>query len=385
MVDDISDNDLTVACGFLAAQAVQEHSTNFEDLGLMLVEFQKIAKAEGMGRIARLVPIELGVQSCIVPICLTAKALNNRGDGWDLSVLDADGAGRAVPMISATTFAAASAAAAAAASDAGASDGKKVELFPAIFGGQIPEDKERGVDAARVWMRFQGNDPTAYHLHTSATGALVGFVDGAAALVCWPMKSKGEVEKALPSDVRGTMSLSLGLGSKFTGKTANPVQDGMKFLESEGRKTFHIFKGTIESDPKDQSRLKLTNGKDSLLVLSTGENMVAISEGKVKAMAPDSICYVTENGTAFSSVEVEDILKKEGTSVIVHVVGIPAREEIRKSALVKRAFDFFRVTSMSQEKSQGNSAHAAAGGGVNVNVFIPIEQLNASSSVAPAN
>jgi len=372
-VDEIRDDDkdLTVACGFLAAQDAVEDATNFEDLRVVLEAFRKIAETEGLGRIARLVPIELGVQSCVLPICLTAKALNSSGNGWDLSVLDADGAGRAVPMISATTL-------------ASASVDEKVKLFPAVFGGMIPDDPRTGVSGGRVWMRFEGQDSTGYHLHTSATGSLVGFVDSAAALVCWPMKSKSEVASALPPGVRGTLSLSRDLGRIFSEKSANPVQAGMDFLNSKGRNTFHIFQGTIKSVSKDQSRVKLINGKDSLIVLSSGENMAAIRAGKVRAMAPDSICYVTQDGTAFSSAEVNELLKEKGKSITVHVVGIPAREEIRKSELAKVVFGVFRGNSLRHEKVRRDSELPAVRAGVDVNEFSPIELLNASSSKAYA-
>jgi DUF917 family protein len=397
-IDDIRDDDrdLTVACGFLASQTDVEDSTNIEDLGIVLEAYRKIAEDEGLGRIARLVPIELGVQSCVLPICLTANALNNSNKGWDLKVLDADGAGRTVPLICATTFAC-------------ASFEKKISLFPALFGGMIPVIN--GVPAGPFWMRFQGEDCTSFHLQTTASSSTAAFGDSAAALVCWPMKSKVEVKDALPPGVRRTLSLSLELGKILSDKTGNPVQAAMQFLDKHDRKSFHIFQGTIESVSKDQHRVELTNGKDSLVVVSDGENMVAINEGQPKAMAPDSICYVTEDGVPISSAEVNE-LKEKGESVTVHVVGIPAREEIRKSELVKQAFQYFRNESMHREKTreegklaialvkqafqflenegtQGKKAKengrvASASSQIDLNGFKPIEELNPSSTAASA-
>jgi hypothetical protein len=275
-------------------------------------------------------------------------------------------------MISATTF-------------ADASNEKKIKLFPAVFGGMIPDDPITKVPGGRVWMRFAGQDPKAYHLSVSASGSLPAFVDSAAALVCWPMQSKAEVASALPLGVRKTLSMSQGLGRIFSDKTVNPVQTGMKFLEENDRKTFHIFEGTIESVSEDQSRVELTNGKDSMIILSAGENLVAIKNGEAKAMAPDSICYVTQEGTALSSAEVNELKEKRGNSVTVHVVAVAAREEIRKSDLVEQVFGILRGNSLSQAKKlEGVGLAASAVREIGVGKFSPIEALNASSNVVVA-
>src|SRR5262249_12595967 len=152
------------------------------DLRVILEAFREMAEKENLGRIGRLVPIELGIQSCVLPVCLMAHMLNTSGDGWNLKVLDADGAGRAVPMLSATTFATATAAG-------------EIESFPALFGGTVAPKGD--IPGGRLCIRFEGEDPTAFHLHRAAFGAVGAFSHGAAALVCWPMKSLRELNAAI--------------------------------------------------------------------------------------------------------------------------------------------------------------------------------------------
>src|SRR5262249_23043749 len=129
-VDQIpEDGNLTLACGFLASQVKVENDKDFSDLLGVLKEFSQIAKSETKANIARLVPIELGVQSCVVPVCMAALKLNAE-EGWNLKVVDADGASRAVPLLAATTFASASASG-------------RISPFPALFGGTIKVQPDR--------------------------------------------------------------------------------------------------------------------------------------------------------------------------------------------------------------------------------------------------
>jgi len=364
-VEEIEDDGgLTVACGFLANQSQVEDETNIEDLSVALKAFQKEAESRKLGRIRRLVPIELGVQSSVVPVCLTAHLLNQTG--WQLRVVDADGAGRAVPVLSATTFATAT-----------SKKEKGVSVFPAVFGGHIPDKKVPGgkVPGGRFSMLFEGEDSTAFHLHRAAVGSIVAFEDHSAALVCWPIGSKDALELALPKGVRGTLSLAHELGRILT---PQGVKDVMPFLDNHDRKSFRLFQGTVREVSDNQQLITLQNGHNLITIVADGENLavVDLDTRQVKAMAPDSICFVTDKGTPLSSAELDD-LKKHHQREIVNVIGIEARREIVESPLVQLAFQIIRTTAAPLlNKAKTQPGETVPPKPIDLQNFIPLRELN---------
>ena len=98
-VEEASQEDgLTAVCGMIGSQTVGHDLENPLAAGYAVDRFRRLMQETGRGEVKRLIPMELGVQSAAVPNFILALS---RG----MSVVDGDGAGRAVPTSMNTTYA----------------------------------------------------------------------------------------------------------------------------------------------------------------------------------------------------------------------------------------------------------------------------------------
>jgi hypothetical protein len=184
--------------------------------------------------------------------------------------------------------------------------------------------------------------------------------------VCWPIRAKDQLSIALPKGVRGTLSLANELG----GKLAQGMTPAINFLAENDRKPFQLFRGTVDNVTDDQTVINLKDdSNNSMTVIANGENMAVVDfqNRKVKAMAPDSICFVTDDGTPLSSAELNDLKNGE----IVNVIGIEARPEILASTLIQLAFQNVRSKSGTQVMKRAV--------GISLEEFKPLRELNGNA------
>ena len=288
-VEEAAEDDvgLTVVCSFIGSQTEGKAVTNVDAVHHALEEFGEVLKSTTDKPIRRVVPLELGVQSSVIPTLLVAHQ-----DGY--SVVDADGAGRAVMMLPLTSYAAAGLSAAPAVVASGTTTQVVVEEKDTLLFNQIAD----GICTAGVY-------------------------GGVAGVALWAMDGPTLLRAV---KARGTLDLSRQIGQALQpGK--NPVDDVLGVLDKSGLWAKVIFEGKMQpviSLKTDYNFASINNPRTNVnaLVLTSGESTVVYSDDRTRpiALGPDSICWLTPDGRTFSNTE----LPPPGTDVIL--VGIGARD-----------------------------------------------------------
>lgn len=272
-----------------------------------------------------LVPAETGGANTIIPLFVTC--LMNRS-GADLAVVDADGAGRAVPALGMVTMAA----------------------FDVPFDHTVISNSDTTA-SGECDVVFRSTEPdTVDNLirGTLSTGAM----GGSAVIAAWSVDSVS-VDRAL---VPGTLTTAMAVGRQLRSE-AYSIERLLDFLNSDGYlpgteypKAWLLFTGTIESFVEDTrggfdfgtmmlmaedgSEMRISNQNENLIAwLSTSDTPVVIG--------PDLICFVTEEGLPFSNAEVQQIRAAGST---VHVVGIRAHDLLRNDSSIQAFMDVIRRT-----------------------------------------
>lgn len=212
--------------------------------------------------------------------------------GRDLAVVDADGAGRAIPRLGQTLFHA-----------------YGIRLSPFALADQ------RGRSIAVTAEDFPLEDRVALNA--------LEYFGWLAGLACFPMTGR-ELRRA---SVTGTISLARSVGAAVRAATqsgADPlrtvlaVSGGTELIrgkivgvqtETDGSYTFGTLRvrGTAEDSGSTVS------------VKSMNENMIAWKDGKLAAVAPDRICYLRPDGSPATNADVS-----LGDPLQVFVIGAQA-------------------------------------------------------------
>lgn len=298
---------LTAAASYMGSQTRGKDVTNVNAVGFAIRRLSAIMEERAGKPIKRLVPVELGVQSSVVPCLLAAQKLG-------LSVVDGDGAGRAVMGAMITTYAAAGL-------DpnpgvAANSAGSCAIIEPS------PDDVDEGY-----------RDP-ALIFNEMVDGLTLSHAFGVAGVCVWPMDGD-QLKQGVP--IIGTIDLASRVGQAMRIETA-PVDAVLKILKDHGLWARVIYSGKVESvtsSARDYSTVTVA-GEDGVkaTVKTAGESVIASVSDRDQpiGMGPDSLCWMTPDGQAFSNTEIP----ATGTEVVL--IGIGARRPLLES---KRIMDYF--------------------------------------------
>lgn len=272
-----------------------------------------------------LVPAETGGANTIMPLYV-AYLLNRSGS--DMAVVDADGAGRAVPALGMVTLAA----------------------FDVPFDYTVISNSDTSA-SGECDVIFRNTEPdTVDNLIRGTLGS--GSMGGSAVLATWSVDS-ASVDRAL---IPGTLTTALAVGSLLR-SNGYSIDELLDFLNSDaylpgttGTKAWLLFTGTIESFTEETSGgfdfgtmvLHADDGSE-MRIASQNENLIAWldSSDTPAVIGPDLICFVTEDGLPFSNAEVQQVRTAGST---VHVVGIRAHDLLRNDHTVEAFMEVIRRT-----------------------------------------
>ena len=308
---------LTAACCYVGSETTGEDVLDPRAIGYALDRFGALMLARSGESVRRLAPVDMGVQGAVIPCLLTAQ---RRG----LPVVDADGAGRAVPGLMLTTWA----------------------LY-----GPSPNPAVAANSAATATVVVEAD--TTLDCHMIVNGVCLANNFGVAAVAMWGTPGD-QLRETLP--IVGTISLARSIGRALRTST-EPVEATLELLRQQGLWTCVVSRGQLESvEEVRQDYLKVTirdAAAGATVVLTAGENLVAHrSSGELLGMSPDMLCWLTPGGKAFSNTEIKDLVNQE-----VVLIGVSARAPLRDPRIIS-LFGYF----LNQAQAEGK--------------YVPIEQLS---------
>jgi len=261
----------------------------------LLHAYRKLAEHFAhLGPLQTVVPIETGPENTLAPFVVAAE--------HGLSVLDADGAGRAVPTLPLSTF-----------SVTGINNWRPVIM-----------SNGNGDIVSVNSHRFDHYDNLLRSL------AHVDHFSDSASLAMWPDRIGALVTGAVP----GTITRALNCGRLLEGLREHITERVSQSLDVVNQlNAYLIGTGTINdvhiSDDEGFafSTVKIENQIDghTLTVLSQNESLLVYNTacpGPV-AMAPDSICFLGQDLYPYTNSEIRDC------KTPVHVIGIQAHGQLR--------------------------------------------------------
>lgn len=272
-------------------------------------------------------PIEVGAINSASP--LTVAAQFSRGRERELAVIDADGAGRSIPTLSLTVFAA-----------------NAIHAHPAV------------VASEGVHTPASGEDLPGYNMgvirvnnETAAEEAIIGLVmsapfAGIAGMSMYPLTASGLLQRTPP--VGGTLSLALAIGRVLEScDGAERAARVVACIRNAGRASAVIWHGRVcevvqAEGGVDVGRIVLDNADGSgtrLTIYNENENVFAIRSDQDTpcVMGPDSICYVTA-GNAPRAIDNSDLNRlyqqTPDTRLELFIVAVEAAVEMRNSVII---------------------------------------------------
>lgn len=291
-VDEVEeDADIIVCAGMGAPEALLEHGWSDETVNA----FDAVEKVTGID-FDYVIPVEIGAFNSLTPLTVTMKR--------DVPMIDADGAGRAIPELQQTMYSI-----------------KGIPISPTA----LANDED-------LWAVLNTDDP--FKMEDMAR-AITGVLGNQAGIVMHPMKGK-EMKEVV---IKDTLLLCEDVGkaireAKEAGE--DPVESVIKVVDgfelirgevvkktTETKEGFDFGKVTVEG-------LEEYEG-DTFVMDYKNENMIGKKNGKIVGMVPDRMCWITTDGQPLTNVDV-----KEGLEVAV--VGIKAPEIWRTD----EGYDSFR-------------------------------------------
>lgn len=265
-------------------------------------------------------PIELGAVNSLVPLCVAARK--------KILVINGDGAGRAVPQLGNTTFAA-----------------HNISVTPSALSNT--PSKENPLIKTVLYIDTDQNASEQLEIvaRNIVEAENFGNIGG---LATFPMNDQ-QIKTAI---IPNTYSILLNAGNVILvelKKRNDPLPSLLSWIKANLCKYYKVFTGEVTRVTKPKTQLKfnvavaddgggfdvgiieVTNKKGEMLKINyMNENLYAtlIQSGDTKtpwAMAPDLICMMTPNGPV-TNVEIE-----EGMNV--HIVGIACFDEMRNSVI----------------------------------------------------
>ena len=235
-----------------------------------------------------------------------------------IPIVDGDGAGRAVPELEMTTYASQGISVSPTALS-------NVKLEPAQQIEMIVSAKTSALMEQPIRNLVSTNEFTT----RSARIAIVA---------AYAMSDRILQEK-LPI-IPGTISLAREVGSALR-QAKDPVEAVLNFFDrpnrcQDGQCAFKLFQGTVDKvEQKYQGGFgwyiaTISNDNQQLRVLAKNENLIAWCNDSSEpiAMGPDTICYLSEDGTPLGIREL-----KPGTEVTV--LGVKAFQQLRRGSILE--------------------------------------------------
>jgi DUF917 family protein len=252
-----------------------------------MVALERLEEATGR-KFDFLVPVEIGAFNSVTP--LQAGAVKRR------PVVDADGAGRAVPELQMTTF----------------------ELF--------------GISASPIALADRNGNSAILYVRNTPIGeriarAITTEFGMQAGIACYAMT--GRQLKA--AAVRSTLSLAEEVGRAIR----SARNSGKNIVEVVAEVVGGVI---IEAGTVVKKTEEVKSGFDygrvyvgETVVDYKNENMIAWKKGKPVVMVPDLICWITTDGQPLTNADLEEGME-------VAIIGIKADEKW----FVKDGFELFR-------------------------------------------
>jgi uncharacterized protein len=275
-VRDLPSGEYAVVIAFIGAPSNAQTLTLQPVINALTQLNLALGGTSSINVIKYLVPVEMGAISTIVPLVLAQK--------FGISTVDADGAGRAVPSLTMTTF-----------------SGKNVSVQPTILTNSDP------------------SEPVTVNLTVASAAAAESFIrpvlsapafNEIAGLGIWAMDAQ-QLQDAVT--IQGTISLAKQIGT-YLKNSFKDIYTFCDFLNNQLNlsATTLVEQATLisvssqESGGFDFGRVTLRDASanyhtiitqnESLLMWSSAFNTPVI-------LAPDSICYVTPDGKVFSNAD----------------------------------------------------------------------------------
>jgi len=248
-------------------------------------------------RISYVVPIEIGAGNVAVPV--HAAAFRNR------ILIDGDGAGRAIPELELTTF-----------------DIYGVPISPM----SISDWEGNGA------ILFAKDAMTAEKISRHITVAF----EGVAGIALYLMNGRTAREVIIP----GTLTLSARIGSilrVYSKKEISPVDVLRKELGAYILGSGKVINKTMKTvGGFDIGLVEVAEDRGSRLrVHLKNENIIAEKDGKILAMAPDLICWLSHDNMPLTNTDID-------VGMSVWVIGFKAHEKLRSEKAL-RAFEHLYV------------------------------------------
>ena len=268
------------------------------------------------------IPVEIGALNSIAPM-VVAKDLG-------IPIVDADGAGRAVPTLSCLTF------------------GKHENLLKKGFA--VASDEFKDKCFCKV-----GNAGVA----EKVAATIVESYGNLGALAIWLMKGKEFKENA----IGGGLSRSLRIGEQmeilkksaktsdafepqaFCDKILTPMGLESKVIVSHGKIKRPYQKKSVNaldltSITVEETDLETSNIR-TVTVNALNENMFAYDSTKPAPiiMAPEMMCWLCADGSSIDNSELE---KDDGTIESVHMIAVKPEKQMYDDKIVDAFMDIFR-------------------------------------------
>jgi len=260
--------------------------------------------AQAIGRpLAGVVPAEVGAVNTLAPMTVAARL--------NIPIIDADGAGRAVPEIMMTTYAS-----------------RQLPIYPVVVANE--EDEQ---------VVFHVHDAVAAEqlVRPIVTSPPFGGIGG---MALWAMNGS----TLRTSAIAGTLQQAQSLGAALRWARehgADPVQAILSHLGDSGKLLFvgDVVRITTQTTGGfDFGTVVLQNDEGTQVwIYSQNENMLAWRDDDYApiAMSPDLICYLTPDGQPLSNADL-----RQGQSV--SLIGVQARPEMREEVIVKAFLTIFK-------------------------------------------
>jgi len=287
-VDEVEDGArIVVAAGMGAPEVLLKRGWSRETVDAL----NALEKVTGE-KFDYVIPIETGGFNSITPMTITVEK--------GIPTIDADGAGRAIPELQQTMFCI----------------------------NNIPISPTALADNTNIWVVINAEDPFKMEDLARAVTTELGMQAG---IVCHIMSGK-EMKKVV---ITGTISKAEEVGKAIReAKEANkdPVEAVLGIVGG-----FVLGKGTVtnvSTETKggfDFGKTTIEGDGRTIRIDYKNENMLAWKDGRLVAMVPDGICYISLDGQPLTNADIEK-------GMDVAVIGIKAPDEWR----VPAGFDVFR-------------------------------------------
>lgn len=287
---------------------------------------------QGFSDFRYVLPIEVGAINTASPLAVAAQIRRYRPD---FAVIDADGAGRSIPTLNLTTFAA-----------------NGITVAPAVVAseGLNPGASEQPLQGHAELTRYNSGVIRVSD-EMAAEDAIIGLVmsapfGGIAGLAMYPMTAATLKQSAPP--VPGTLSLALQIGTILEQSTGlDRAQQVAACVRETGRAADIIFHGRVTKVVQaqggvDVGRIELEAADGSGVIFTVydeNENAYAMRSDRDTPVVtgPDSICYITagHDPLAIDNSDLNRLYSEQPeTRLELFIMAIQAAPQMRNTVII---------------------------------------------------